>query len=143
MDSEKTETKIVVRRLEEFPEEIRPDFRSFILATWLKGNYYGNSFFRQMPQDLYFKKYAEIIEKVIDLETTEVRIACDDDNPSWLVGYSILVGPRLYWVHVKRDFRERGIAKLLLAGALIDEVKGTSKIGRAISEKKGLVFNPL
>lgn len=117
--------------------------RNFVIATWLKGNYFGNSFFRQMPQNLYFEKYADHIQAVMSSQESHISIACDQDNETWIVGFAVFEKDNLHWCHVKEDYRKKGIATLLLKGRRVTEVKSTTKIGRAITEIKGLIFNPL
>lgn len=130
------EVYIVIR-----PAEIGD--KNFILSTWLQGNYYGNSYFRQMPQDLYFKEYGARVTSILCSPETTVAIACDEAHPEWIVGFSICQKNDLFWIYVKRDFRQKGIATLLLKDKQIAAVKATTQIGRMISERKGLIFNPL
>lgn len=121
-----------------------PDDRNFIFATWLRGNYYGCSYFRQMPQDVYYRQYSNIISNALRPENhPEIQIACDQGRPFWIAGFSVSQGPNLYWVYVKKDYRSRGIASLLLKDKPITTVKNLTDIGRTIAIKKGLIFNPL
>lgn len=130
------EIKIVIR-------PVLPEDRNFILSSWLKGNYFGNFYFGQMPQAVYFEEYAKLILKILADETTDVSVACDEHNPSWIVGFSVSNRENIHWIHVKKEFRNRGIATLLLSGKNITTSKSTTKVGRIISEHKGLIFNPL
>lgn len=117
--------------------------KNLIMATWLKGNYYGSPLFGLMPQALYFEEYAKFIYQILNTPGVEIRIACDQGNPHWVVGFAVFRGPDLYWVYVKRDFRRRGIAALLLKDKGIKNVKSLTRIGRTIAEQKRLIFNPL
>lgn len=119
-----------------------PGDRSFIMATWLKGQYFGNPYFRQIPQDLYFREYAEVIKKILFMKTIVCNVACDEANPDWIVGFSILSEDSIYWMHVKAPFRRRGVAKLLVAGHKITTVKALTKVGQTIAQNHDLTFNP-
>lgn len=124
---------------------VRPatgDDKNFILSTWLKGNYYGNSYFSQIPQDLYFKEYAKHILEILSAPEVRADVACDELTPGWIVGFCVYKRQTLYWVHVKKDYRAKGIATLLLKGKQIEVTKGTSRVGRAITEAKRFIFNP-
>jgi ribosomal protein S18 acetylase RimI-like enzyme len=130
------EIKIVIR-------DAQTSDRNFILSSWLKGNYFGNFYFGQIPQHVYFEEYSKWILKALADENTKVSVACDENIPGWIVGFAVSNKENLYWVHVKKEFRNRGIATLLLAGKGITTVKATTKVGRMITEHKGLIFNPL
>jgi GNAT superfamily N-acetyltransferase len=128
-------TKIVIR------DAVAED-KNFILSTWLKGNYYGSLYFRQVPEAIYYKEYADHILRILFTPGVQISVACDETNPSWIVGFCAWKDDVLYWIFVKRDFRERGIATLLVEGKQIKTVKAVTKVGRAIAERKGLIFNP-
>lgn len=135
------EIKIVIR-------EVRAEDHHFILATWLKGNYFGNPYFRLMPQELYFEEYARYLTECVlsplhPEGRAEIQIACDERNPSWVVGFSVSRSNTLYWIYVKRDYRRRGIARLLISQKPISTVKAMTKVGRVIADKHRLIFNPL
>lgn len=119
-----------------------PNDKDFILSAWLKGNYYGNSYFRQIPPDIYYREYADEIMRILNQPGVEIDIACDESYTQWIVGFSVTQNENLYWIHVKRDFRCRGVGKLLLANRIISTVKSTTKVGHAIAQNKGLIFNP-
>lgn len=133
MDSKNAE--IVIR-----PAELVD--KSFIMSSWLKGNYYKNPYFVNMEQDLYFKEYAKHIESILFTPGVMIDIACDKEDPSWIVGYMIYRGPVLYWIFVKNDFRNKGIATLLAKDKNITTTTALTKSGQAIGKSKGVIFNP-
>ena len=117
--------------------------KNFIFSTWLKGNYFGNFYFGEMPQDLYFSEYAAHITKVLQNPHTRITIACSDDQPNWLVGFSVYQGHVLHWVYVKKDYRRKGVATLMLKDKNIHVVTNLTGIGCTLKNLKGLVFNPM
>lgn len=131
------------------PDEIKvitratiPDDKNFILATWLKGNRWGNPFFEDQDKDLYFHDYANHIIKTLLAVGTQVNIACDEAKPGWIVGYAVFKNDTLYWVHIRDGYRRKGIASLLLRSAPITTVKGMTRLGWRIVQQKKLIFDP-
>lgn len=130
------ETKIVVR-----PACLSD--KNFILSTWLKGQLFGSPYFSLVPHDIYYKAYTDEIARILAIPGVKVNVACGEEAPDWIVGFCVFKGDALYWVHVKTDYRNKGIAKLMLRDAeTIKTVKALTKIGRAIADKKRLAFNP-
>lgn len=129
------EIKVVLR-------QPNPDDKNFIMATWLKGQYYGSPYFQQVPEDVYFREYAHKISDILFTKGVRLNVACDQADPSWIVGFSVFKDQSIYWVHVKKDFRGKGIGTLLLEGGPFTAIKALTKVGREIARKKGLIFNP-
>ena len=91
---------------------------SFIFATWLRGLYYGNAFFRQIDKEEFFPVYSRTIQNLIFKPTAEIKIACLKDEPDTILGYSLYeeLPPLsiLHWVFVKPEWRKVGIAQALM-----------------------------
>lgn len=113
----------------------------FIFATWLKGLYHGNSYYRKINQDLFYKKYHKILEYVLNGST--VYIACMEDEPDVILGYSVFSGTTLHWVFVKKAWRKLGIGKNLLPQQ-IERVSHISKLGETLMKQKELkwIYDP-
>lgn len=116
--------------------------KNFVFATWLNGQRFGNFYFNEIPQDVYFREYAKVINHILSLPGMEVNIACDERDKNWIVGFAVFRGAELYWIHVKSDYRCKGIGRLLLENREIKIIKAFTRIGRAIAAKHGLIFNP-
>lgn len=116
--------------------------KNFILSTWLKGQYFGNSFFRNIPQYLYFEAYAKVITKILCTPGVDINIACDIESPDWIVGYSVFKGEEIYWMHVRKDYRRQKLATLLITEQKPKVIKAYTKVGQIIAQRKGLIFNP-
>ncbi len=113
----------------------------FILSTWLKGLRFGNLWYRLIDAKVYFKVYHSVIAQVMSKPTVKVTIACLKEDPSVILGYSVVEGNKLHWVQVKRAWRNIGIAKGLVP-VTIDTVTHLTDVGKAIFQKKKLTFNP-
>jgi hypothetical protein len=119
--------------------------RNFIFSTWLKGQRFNSFYYSEIPQDLYFREYAKVIERILAGHEIEVRVACDESKPEWIAGFAVLdcADEAIHWIYVRGgEYRGNGIARLLLANRRIRTARSTSRIGRAIMAKHGIVFNP-
>ena len=111
----------------------------FIFSTWLKGLYHGNELYGKTNQDLFYSKYHKVIEAL--LKVSEVKIACLQDEPDVVLGYSVALGNTLHWVFVKKAWRKLGISKSLV-NPTITTVSHLTKVGESIAKKKDWTFNP-
>lgn len=127
--------------------EVRPakdSDKAFILATFLRGVYYGDSWFSLIPKDIFMNNYKYIAEDLLSNPNTIVTIACLPEDPDVILGYSILgkYYQRLDWVYVKSAWRRKGIAKALVP-KLPTEATHLTAVGKILMKKfPGLVFNP-
>jgi hypothetical protein len=119
-----------------------PEDLNFILATWLKGNYFGNSNSKKIAPEKYYQEEAERITGLLALPGIDVSIACDESKPEWIAGFSVTHSGTIHWIYIRKYFRKQGIAKLLLKDKDIKSFSAITKIGKAIAEKKGLNFRP-
>ena len=116
--------------------------KSFIYSTWLKGLFYGNSYFGSIDKAVYFDRYERVLDHILNKPGTEVRIAGLSDDADTILGYLVIEGPTVHWVHVKTGWRRQGIAKLLIGGSVLSSVSHTTPAGNAIRTKLKLGHNP-
>lgn len=124
--------------------EMQPGDKHFILATFLRGVYYGNSWFTLIPKNIFMANYKKVAEHMVSSPNFIVNIACLKDDPSVIIGYSILSanGEIIHWVFVKSMWRKNGVAKSLLPTAPI-AVSHLSTIGKTLMTKlPNVIFNP-
>lgn len=119
--------------------------RSFILACWLRGLYYGNTFFSEIPKNIFMEHYHKILERFLDNPNVTITVACLKDDPEVILGYSVsrvsIKGEAvLDWVFVKSAWRQIGIAKSLMPSNL-QVVSHTTKLGRALKPSH-VTYNP-
>lgn len=125
--------------------------RNFILSTWLKGLYYGESFFNQIPKNIFMENHHRALEKVIGNPNVTIKIACLKEDPDTIVGYAVYrsLGPAhdpiivLDWIFVKKVWRKIGVAKSLFPPHT-RAYTHTTKIGSTLVKDKcnHLIFNP-
>lgn len=120
--------------------DVEPEDMPFIYATWLRGLYHGNPWWRDVDQDTFFSEYHKVIERILSALETTVQVSCLEEDPNVVIGYSVSRGSVLDWVFVKKAFRKFGIAKTLIPDS-INTVTHLTKMGK-ICKPDAWKFNP-
>lgn len=121
-----------------------PEDEAFVMATFLRGLYYGDSWFSYVPKDIFMNNYKKIAAAIISRSTNTVKIACLKEDPSVILGYSILSADyeTVHFVFVKKAWRKQGIASGLVPKTA-KAVTHLTHLGRQLMPKlKDSVFNP-
>lgn len=124
-----------------------PDDKNFILATWLRGLYYGDSWFSVIPKKVFMECYHTVLENLLKRPETIVKVSCLKDDPEVVLGYAVYRDTHgvliLDYVFVKSAWRGIGIAKSLIPSNVFS-VTHLTKSGYAILRKKmpNVPFNP-
>lgn len=122
----------------------KPEDRSFILACWLRGIYYGNTYFSEIPKGVFMEHYHAVLERFIDNPNVNIQVACLKDDPDVILGYSVTRLSKgqhvLDWVFVKKAWRQIGIARSLVP-TNIQVVTHVTKLGRSL-KPEGVIYNP-
>ncbi len=117
---------------------------SFIMATWLRGLYYGNTWFREIDKDIFMDTYHQAITVLLKKSTTEVKVAVLKDDPEVILGYSVLdqghPNTVLHWVFIKEAWRKMGIARALIPTDT-DTCTHLTVVGRKL-KPINMKFNP-
>lgn len=113
---------------------------SFIFATWLKGLYYGNYFFREIDKDTFFKCYHRVIEKILLKPESFIAVSCLKEDEDVILGYAVCEPEVLHWVFIKDAWRKLGLAKDLVPKD-IKYVTHLTEVGANIKPKEWK-FNP-
>lgn len=103
--------------------------QAFIFSSFLKGNYYGNDFYRSIDKNTFMVKYKEVLTHLLIKSTT--KIACMKNDEDQVVGYSLYQPGILHYVFIKPTFRRFGISKMLIP---VDVIYCThlTKIGKTL-----------
>lgn len=120
-----------------------PTDRGFVMSNWLRGQRFGCEYFHRMDQAAYYEQHGNLVTTILGTPGTQVDVASDENAPLWAVGFAVTRGEELYWIFVKRDFRHRGIATLLLKGKEITRVRATTTLGLSIVKQKHLTYVPI
>lgn len=120
----------------------KEDF-NFIMATWLRGMYYGESWLSIMNKKDFMKSYHSVIEFTIRNPSTKIMVACLKEEPSVILGYSVVstASKAVHWVFVKKSWRSIGLARDLVPKD-VNAATNLTKVGAAILKKKEWAFNP-
>jgi hypothetical protein len=129
-----------------------PEDKAFIMATFLRGLYYGfkdkqnqsDSWFGLIPKNIFMANYKNVIENLIASPKTLVLVACLKSDPDFIVGYSVVSSDfsTVHWVHVKNTERRSGVARMLLPSNPT-AVSHLSRLGLDLLPKlNSPIFNP-
>ena len=84
----------------------------FIMDSWMRC--LRKSPDSNLPDCLFFPAYRAVAGKL--LQTSRVDVLVTPDNQDTILGYIVYDEPgAIHWIYIKRDFRENGLAKLLIA----------------------------
>ena len=118
--------------------------KNFILATFLRGLYYGDSWFSFIPKQIFMTNYKKMAEALVKGDKTTIKVACLKEDSDVILGYSILSYDyqTIHWVFVKVAWRNRGIARSLLP-KYPSVVTHLTKLGKDLLTKfENIIFNP-
>lgn len=124
--------------------DMKPEDKNFVLATFLRGLYYGDSWFSLIPKPVFMDNYKSVADALVTGQKTVIKIACLKEDPSVILGYSIMSSDyqSVVWVFVKSTWRKRGIARSLLPQHPV-AVTHLTKIGKSLLSKlNNPIFNP-
>lgn len=137
-DSDERQESITIR-------DYKPESdRSFILATFLRGLYYGDSWFSLIPKNIFMENYHNILKNMFTRSGVNIKIACLKDDNDVILGYSVYhsvpKGIALDWIFTKSAWRNIGVARMLLPKNVVSCTHLT-KVGKAL-KPKNCDFNP-
>lgn len=118
-----------------------PADHPFIMSTFLRGLYYGDSWFSEIKKSIFMPNYHHVIEALLKKPTTRIRVACLVEDKDVILGYCVFSAGTVHYSFVKKAWRNIGIAKSLLPMD-IKQVTHLTKVGLDITKKKGWDFNP-
>lgn len=117
---------------------------NFVLATMLRGLYYGDSWFSTIPKAIFMSHYKQIVSALLRHPKTLLQVACLKDDPDVILGYSLLSSDyqTVHWVFVKSAWRNKGIARALVPHHP-EAVTHLTALGKTLLPKlPNALFNP-
>ncbi len=122
-----------------------PEDLNFIMATFLRGLYYGDPWYQQIPKDIFMDYYSRSAKAAWESPRIKIQVACLKEDHNVILGYSITSADDLavVWVFVKLAWRKQGIGKSLLPAAPVFATHLTT-IGKSLMREKlpEMSFNP-
>ncbi len=93
--------------------EFAPGDLAYLMSSWLRDLRDADP--GPLPDDLFFPANRALIERLLVCPQVRCTIAAAADKPDEILGYAVAIpGETLLWIQVKKPFRSRGLAKLLL-----------------------------
>jgi len=132
--SEMNKAELVTKR------SFQKDDEAFIYSSWLRGLWWGNDWFHEIPIEIFYNTYHTVVERILTHPETQVSVACLREDPSVILSYCVYRDKLLHWVFTKRDWRKIGLAKDIVPKD-IQTVSHLTNIGKAIKPQK-VIFNP-
>ena len=118
-------------------------YEAMIYGKWLRSLRYSNDYFKLINAEAFFVSYHKYIALLLCRPDTLVMLAVLTDDPDVVLGWSVVEGKKLHYVHVHKDHRRTGIGRKLIPKN-IDTITHLTKDGMFIWANKypDLVFNP-
>lgn len=122
--------------------DLKPEDVNFVLATFLRGLYYGDSWFSKIPKQVFMDNYKNVALSLVNKST--IKVACLKDEPDVIIGYSILSNDfqTIHYVYVKAAWRKKGIARSILPQYPSTVTHLTDLGAQLITKFKDVIFNP-
>lgn len=117
--------------------------KNFVLATMLRGLYYGDLHFSYMNKASFMHDYHGVVENMF--KTEQLKVSCLKDEPSVMLGYALISkdGYNLHFVFVKKAWRNIGIMTSLVPKNILFCTHLT-KVGASLIKKfPQISYNPL
>lgn len=124
--------------------DFKEEDKNFVLATFLRGLYYGDSWFTDIPKDIFMDNYKSVAESLVSSPKVTIKIVCLKEDTDVILGYSILSSDfqTVHWVYVKSIWRRRGIGSSIVPN-YFTAASHLSGLGRTLMKKyKDAIFNP-
>src|SRR4051812_8226329 len=115
----------LVVSLRDFNEE---QDKAYVYASWRNNSYYSAFKKPEIKPSDYFSWKTKKIKSIILL--ADIKVACFQDTPEVIVGYSVSLNKHLYWILVKADYRGKGIGKMLFPKDIETVSDELTKIGK-------------
>ncbi len=118
--------------------------KNFIMATWLRGLFYGDSWFSEIPKDIFMNNYKKIASNMLESPKVTVKIACLKEDPDVILGYSVASsdGKALVWIFIKTAWRQQGIGRSLVPSEAQFATLMTPQGKSLMAKFPNMVFNP-
>jgi hypothetical protein len=118
--------------------------KNFILATFLRGLYYGNDFYNLIPKDVFMNNYKVVAEHLTASPNVTVHIAALKEDPGVILGYAILSKDlkTVHWAFTKTVWRNKGIMKSLIPGDIDTITHFTTTTLKYLRHYPNITFNP-
>jgi len=114
-----------------------------VLSKWMRSLKYGNDYFKLIDSKCYYEVYEKYIKTLLNRTNSMVRLAVLSDDRDVVLGWSLMEKESLHYVHVTNEYRNNGIARLLVPGK-IHKITHLTKAGMSLWHSKAphAIFDP-
>ncbi len=115
---------------------------AYVMATWLRGLYYGNEFFKLIPKGIFMDNYKLALTQLV--KNSVVMVAVLQEDPDIILGYSVMNNQLdvCHWVNVKLAWRYKGLGRALLPKS-VSKISHFTTLGLKLMPKiDNCVFDP-
>lgn len=126
-------------------KELPSQYTAMVFSKWLRSLRFGNPVFKAINSDDFYKDYHAYLENLLKKPDSIVRLAVLSDDLDVVLGFSVSREDVLDYIHVHKDQRKMGIAKLLMptgVTTMTHLTKTAMEIWQTNSKYKHLKFNP-
>lgn len=92
--------------------KLPPEYKSVIMAPFLRTLRDGNDFYKLIDHDAYFLNYPKYINIILQRPMMLVKMAMLKDNT--VLGWALVEHKTVHYVWVKKEVRMQGICRALL-----------------------------
>lgn len=122
-----------------------PSDERLVVDSWLQSLRHGDAAQRRLSRGAYLVGQRQVIDRL--LARSEVRVAAWSQDPELVFGWACVEPARcvVHYVYVKHRYRQRGVARVLLADLVGRPCRYTHEtliLTRAIQLPVGWVFDP-
>lgn len=97
--------------------ELPKQYEGMIYSKFLRSLRYGNSYFKLIDQEPYFKCYDAYIKTILTRPAAVVRLAVLSDDEDVVLGWALIEPMKIHYIYVNKDNRRIGIATSLMPKA--------------------------
>ncbi len=116
---------------------------NLVKSRWIRNYRTQNDFMKMVHAPCYYSAYNVYISNILNRDSSIVRLAVLSEDNDVVLGFSIMAGSNLHYVHVPKGYRRQGIGRLLVP-EYIESFSHITRIGIQIWHKKfpRAKFNP-
>lgn len=89
-------------------------YEAMVYSKWLRSLRFGNPIMKQLQSDVYYREYHKHITMLMGKPSSIVTMAVLSDDHDIVLGFCVTREDVLDYVHVHKDHRKQGIAKMIV-----------------------------
>lgn len=125
-------------------KDVPAPYLNMVRSRWARSYKTGNDFMKLVHPPGYYFAYSNYIALILQRPDTEVRLALLEEDRDIALGFAVLQGTILHYVHVPKPYRRQHIATMLVPVEDIKWITHLTRVGMQIWSWKlhNALFNP-